>query len=67
MPAVLEVARIKIAFCFRRRDKLGIPQMKDFIAATFIAVAVLWIVDVQLNDGRYGDVVKKAVTSVLAR
>jgi hypothetical protein len=41
--------------------------MKDFIAATFIAVAVLWIVDVQLNDGRYGDVVKKAVTSVLAR
>ncbi len=40
--------------------------MKGFIAA-FIAIGVLWLVDVQLNDGRYGDVVKKAVTSVLPR
>jgi hypothetical protein len=41
-------------------------QMKSFSAA-FIAVSVLWVVDVQLNDGRFGDVVKKAVTSVLPR
>jgi hypothetical protein len=38
--------------------------MKGFIAAC-IAVGVLWVVDVELNSGRYGDVVKKAVISVL--
>jgi hypothetical protein len=40
--------------------------MKGFIAAC-IAVCVLWVADVGLNSGRYGDVVKKAVTSVLPR
>ena len=38
--------------------------MKGFIAAC-IAVGVLWVVDAEMNDGRYGDVVKKAVTRVL--
>jgi hypothetical protein len=38
--------------------------MKGIIAAC-IAVGVLWIVDVQLNSGRYSDVVKKAAKSVL--
>ena len=38
--------------------------MKGFIAAC-IAVGVLWVVDAEMNSGRYGDVVKKAVTSVL--
>ena len=40
--------------------------MKDIIAAC-IAVGVLWVVDVELNDGRYGEVVKKAATSILSR
>jgi hypothetical protein len=40
--------------------------MKGFIAAC-IAVGVLWVVDAEMNDGRYGNVVKKAVTSVLPR
>ena len=40
--------------------------MKGFIAAC-IAVGVLWVADVELNNGRYGDVVKKVVTKVLPR
>jgi hypothetical protein len=39
-------------------------EMKGFIAAC-IAVGILWVVDAELNGGRYGDVVKKAVISVL--
>jgi hypothetical protein len=38
--------------------------MKGIIAAC-IAVSVLWVVDVQLNSGRYSDVVKKAAKSIL--
>ena len=38
--------------------------MKGFIAAC-IAAGILWVLDAQMNDGRYGDVVKKAMTSVL--
>ena len=37
--------------------------MKGLIAVC-IAAGVLWIVD-EINGGRYGDVVKKAVISVL--
>ena len=40
--------------------------MKAFIAA-FIAVGVLWFMDVELNDGRYSDVVKKAVIGFLPK
>ena len=40
--------------------------MKGFIAAC-IAVGVLWVVDVEFNSGRYGDVVKKAARSILPR
>ena len=40
--------------------------MKSFIAAC-IAIGVLWAVDVEMNGGRYGDVVKKAVASVLPK
>jgi hypothetical protein len=40
--------------------------MKGIIAAC-IAVGVLWVVDVGLNDGRYGEIVKKAATSILSR
>ena len=40
--------------------------MKAIIAAC-IAVSVLWIVDVELNGGRYGDVVWKAAKSILPR
>ena len=38
--------------------------MKGIIAAC-IAVGVLWIADVELNNGRYTDVVKKAAKSIL--
>jgi len=40
--------------------------MKGFIAAC-IAVAVLWVVDAEMNGGRYSDVIKKAVMGVLPR
>ena len=40
--------------------------MKGLIAA-FIAIGVLWVVDTEYNAGRYGDVVKKAATSILRR
>jgi hypothetical protein len=35
--------------------------MQAFVAAC-IAVGVLWAVDVEMNGGRYSDVVKKAVS-----
>jgi hypothetical protein len=41
-------------------------DMKAFFAAC-IAVGVLWAVDVEMNGGRYGDVVKKAVVSILPK
>jgi hypothetical protein len=41
-------------------------DMKAFIAAC-IAAGVLWALDVEMNGGRYSDVVKKAVVSVLPR
>ena len=40
--------------------------MKAFIAAC-TAVGVLWGVDLEFNKGRYSDVVKQAVKSVMAR
>jgi hypothetical protein len=40
--------------------------MKAFVAAC-VAAAVLWQVDVGFNDGRYTDVVKRAVMNVLKR
>jgi hypothetical protein len=41
-------------------------DMKAFIA-TCIAAGVLWALDVEMNGGRYSDVVKKAVVSILPR
>jgi hypothetical protein len=49
-----------------RETTAGISKMKSFIAAC-IAVGVLWVVDAEMNGGRYGDVIKKAVMSVLPR
>lgn len=40
--------------------------MKAFLAAC-IAIGVLWGFDVEFNDGRYADVVKQAVKSVIPR
>jgi hypothetical protein len=37
------------------------------IGAIFIAVGVLWLADVLLNDGRYGDVVAGAVISLIVK
>jgi hypothetical protein len=37
------------------------------ILAACIAVGVLWAIDVEMNGGRYSNVVKKAVMSVLPR
>lgn len=41
-------------------------DMKAFFAAC-IAVGVLWTADVEMNGGRYSDVVKRAVVSVLPK
>lgn len=38
--------------------------MKAFLAAC-IAAAVLWGIDIELNNGRYTDIVKRAVKSAL--
>jgi hypothetical protein len=41
-------------------------DMKAFIAAC-IAASVLWAADLEMNDGRYSAVIKKAIASVLPR
>ena len=38
--------------------------MKTFIAA-LVAVAVLYVVDSEHNDGRYAQIIKRAVTSLV--
>jgi hypothetical protein len=38
--------------------------MKTFIAA-LIAIGVLYVVDIEFNNGRYATVVQKVITSVL--
>jgi hypothetical protein len=38
--------------------------MKAFIAAC-MAIGILWALDVEMNGGRYSDVVKMAVVNVL--
>jgi hypothetical protein len=37
------------------------------ILAVLIAAAILWAVDIELNDGRYIEVIKKAAMSVVPR
>jgi hypothetical protein len=37
------------------------------ILATCIAIAILWVLDVEFNDGRYSAVVKQAFNSMIAR
>jgi hypothetical protein len=54
------------AFDAGKSRKLEDFQMKGFIAA-FIAVGVLWVVDVEMNGGRYGNVVKNGSDEVLPR
>jgi rhamnogalacturonyl hydrolase YesR len=39
--------------------------MRAFIAAC-IAIGILWAVDVQFNDGRYSNIVQRALKSMLA-
>jgi hypothetical protein len=43
-----------------------ILDMKQFLAAC-VAIAVLWAIDVEFNDGRYTAVVKRAFNSMVAR
>ena len=40
--------------------------MKQFLAAC-VAIAVLWVIDVEFNGGRYSVVVKRAFNSIVAR
>jgi len=40
--------------------------MRGIIAA-IIAVGVLWIVDIKLNNGRYGDVTARAIMSLIGK
>jgi hypothetical protein len=51
-----------ILVALRRR----ILDMKQFLAAC-VAIAVLWAIDVQYNEGRYSAVVKRAFNSIVAR
>jgi len=38
--------------------------MKSFIAAC-VAICVLWVIDIEFNNGRYTNVVKSVMKSVL--
>jgi hypothetical protein len=40
--------------------------MKQILAAC-VAIAVLWVIDVEFNNGRYSRVVQQAFKYVLAR
>ena len=40
--------------------------MKQFLAAC-VAIAVLWAIDVEFNDGRYSAIVKRAFESIVSR
>jgi hypothetical protein len=37
------------------------------IVATVIAIAVLWIADIELNDGRYSDVTGRAIMRLIGK
>jgi len=43
-----------------------ILDMKQFLAAC-VAIAVLWAIDVEFNDGRYSAIVMRAFSSMVAR
>ena len=40
--------------------------MKVFLAAC-VAIGILWGIDIEYNNGRYTDVVKRAVKTVVPR
>ena len=40
--------------------------MKGILAIGF-AVVVLWLADAQFNDGRYGEVVERAIMSLIGK
>jgi hypothetical protein len=40
--------------------------MKAFLAAC-VAIGILWGIDIEFNNGRYTDVVKRVAKSVLPR
>jgi hypothetical protein len=40
--------------------------MKQILAAC-VAIAVLWVIDVEFNNGRYSEVVQRTFKHVLAR
>ena len=46
-------------------EKLGF-QMKGIVAIG-VAVGVLWLADIQLNDGRYSQVVERAFMSLIGK
>jgi hypothetical protein len=48
------------------RLRRRILDMKQFLAAC-VAIAVLWAIDVEFNDGRYSAIVKRALNSIVAR
>jgi hypothetical protein len=37
------------------------------IGAAVVAIAVLWMADIELNGGRYSEVIVRAVTTLLGR
>jgi hypothetical protein len=47
-------------------DSKGRPFLRGLVAA-LIAVATLYAVDAEYNDGRYTRVIKQAATSLLGR
>jgi hypothetical protein len=41
--------------------------MRTVVATMFVAVGALWLADVLLNEGRYGDVVEGAIMTLVGR
>ena len=47
------------------------PWLKEFpmkaIVAIYVAVIALWLMDIELNDGRYGDVTGRTILSLIGK
>jgi hypothetical protein len=37
------------------------------VMAAATAIAILWMADIELNDGQYGEAIERAVVTILTR
>jgi hypothetical protein len=41
--------------------------MRRMVVAVGVAVGVLWLVDISVNDGRYGETLERAAMALVGR